>query len=111
MFKVGEMVRIKDIRNKPYYPDWMRMMSGQAGSVIGIKCYDRDGTGQMVYYELTVDDGLGAWTEDVLEPIKSEQDEQEWIDTVLKLIAEIEGKLDQLKRQLWRRKHYGNRNN
>ena len=38
----------------------------------------------------------------------SEQEEQEWIDTILKLIAEIEGKLDQLKRQLWRKKHYGN---
>ena len=108
MFKVGEMVRIKDIRNKPYYPDWMRMMSGQVGHVIAIKLFNRDGEDKMAYYELTVDNGLGAWTEDVLEPVKSEQDEQEWIDTVLKLIAEIEGKLDQLKRMLWRKKHYGN---
>ena len=40
---------------------------------------------------------------------KAAQDEQEWIETVLKLIAEIEGKLDQLKRQLWRKKKYGGR--
>ena len=108
-FKVGEMVRIKDIRNKPYYPDWMRMLSGQVGHIISIKLLTRDSEEKRLYYELNIDDGLGAWTEDEIEPVKSDQDEQEWIDTVLKLIAEIEGKLDQLKRMLWRKKHYGDR--
>lgn len=111
-YKVGEMVRIKDIRNRPDYPDRMRMLSGQVGHVVKITrvLHMNDGT-QSFYYELNVDNGLGVWPEDFLEPVKSEQGEQEWIDTVLKLIAEIEGKLDALKRQLWRRKHYGNRNN
>ena len=109
-FKVGEMVRIKDIRNRMEYPDWMRISSGQVGYITKVTRVTRKDSGELhAYYELNVDAGLGAWPEDFLEPVKSEQDEQEWIDTVLKLIAEIEGKLDQLKRMLWRKKHYGNK--
>ena len=108
-FKPGEQVRIKDIRNKSDWPERMRAYSGQITHVIRVISYqDCDKS----YYELETDVGYGLWPEEFLEPYqtpKSEQAEQEWIDTVLKLIAEIEGKLDQLKRQLWRKKHYGNR--
>ena len=108
MYKVGEMVRIKDIRNRKDLPDSMKMCSGQTGHIIKAVRILVNNNGAMYCYELNVDHGNGVWPEDLLEPVKSEQDEQEWIDTVLKLIAEIEGKLDQLKRMLWRRKHYGN---
>ena len=115
-FKTGDMVRIKEIRDRHDYPTQMRMLSGQCGHVMGIIKEDIIGSGkdrvQRCYYELDIDAGYGLWPEDFLEPYvmpKSEPDDQEWIDTVLKLIAEIEGKLDQLKRQLWRKKHYGNR--
>jgi hypothetical protein len=112
-YKVGDMVRIKDIRNRPDYPVAMRLLSGQCGHVMGIIKTEVVGTGTeratRHYYELDTDNGSGLWPEDFLEPYKAPglDDEQEWIDTVLKLIAEIEGKLDQLKRQLWRKKHYG----
>ena len=110
MFRVGEMVRIKDIRNRPDYPDRMRMMSGQVGYVAKVtKVVRLDSGGLSFFYELNIDNGLGVWPEDFLEPVKSEQDDQEWIEMILKLIAEIEGKLDQLKRMLWRKKHYGDR--
>jgi hypothetical protein len=116
-FKTGDAVRIKDIRNNYDYPLQMRLLSGQCGHVMGIiraetVCSGKDRTAQN-YYELDTDAGYGLWPEDFLEPYetpKSEPEDQEWIDTVLKLIAEIEGKLDQLKRQLWRKKHYGNGN-
>ncbi len=114
-YKVGDMVRIKDIRNQHDYPLQMRLLSGQCGHVIGmVKTEKRDGKNNETrhYYELDTDAGYGLWPDDFLEPYetpKSDKDEQEWIDTVLKLIAEIEGKLDQLKRQLWRKKHYGGR--
>ena len=113
-FKTGDAVRIKDIRNNNDYPLQIRLLSGQCGHVMGIIKTELVGAGKdrvtRHYYELDIDAGYGLWPEDFLEPYvmpKSEPDEQEWIDTVLKLIAEIEGKLDQLKRQLWRKKHYG----
>lgn len=108
-FNVGDVVRIRDIRNKPNYPDLMKMYGGQVAHILKVVRVTRlDDGSQIFYYELDADHGNGVWPEDFLEPVKTEQDEQEWIDTVLRLIAEIEGKLDQLKRQLWRKKHYGN---
>ena len=108
-FKAGDMVRIKDIRNRADYPDLMKMCSGQTAHILNVVRVTRMDSGdRKFYYELDADHGNGIWPEEFLEPVKSEQDEQEWIDTVLKLIAEIESKLDALKRQLWRRKHYGN---
>ena len=108
-FKVGDAVRIRDIRNKPNYPDMMKMYGGQVAHILKVVRITRMDNGeQKFYYELDADHGNGIWPDDFLEPIKSDVDEQEWIDTVLKLIAEIESKLDALKRQLWRRKHYGN---
>ena len=110
MFKAGDMVRIRDIRNRPDYPERMRMLSGQVGHIMKVTRVTRMDNGEQVfYYELNVDNGLGVWPADFLEPVKTDVDEQEWIDTILKLIAEIESKLDALKRQLWRRKHYGNK--
>ena len=114
-FNIGDMVRIKDIRDRSDYPLPMRLLAGQCGHITGVvRAILRGGDKKetVSYYELDTDTGCGLWPEDFLEPYvmpKSEPDDQEWIDTVLKLIAEIEGKLDQLKRQLWRKKHYGNR--
>jgi hypothetical protein len=112
-FKTGDMVRIKEIRDRHDYPTQMRLMSGQCGHVMGIIKADiiDSGTAKTVrrYYELDIDAGYGLWPEDFLEPYAADKTDDEWIDTVLKLIAEIEGNLDQLKRQLWRKKHYGNR--
>lgn len=115
-YKAGDMVRIKDIRDRYDYPMAMRLLSGQCGHVIGIIKTEVVGSGAdrvtRHYYELDTDTGSGLWPDNFLEPYvapKSDDDEQEWIDTILKLIAEIEGKLDQLKRQLWRKKKYGNR--
>ena len=113
-YKQGDAVRIKDIRNNNDYPLQMRLLSGQCGHVMSViraesVCSGKDRTTRN-YYELDTDACYGLWPEDFLEPYempKSEQAEQEWIDTVLKLIADIEGKLDQLKRMLWRKKHYG----
>lgn len=113
-YKAGDMVRIKDIRRNYDYPLQMRMLSGQCGHVMGIFKTEVvvPGTDRVIrhYYELDTDAGKGLWPEDFLEPHempKSEPDDQEWIEAILKIIAEIEGKLDQLKRQLWRKKHYG----
>ena len=112
-YKQGDAVRIKDIRNNHDYPLQMRLLSGQCGHVMGIFKTEVvvPGTDRVIrhYYELDIDAGYGLWPEDFLEPYQTPKSEvdQEWIDTVLKLIAEIEGKLDQLKRQLWRKKHYG----
>lgn len=112
-FKLGETVRIKDIRNRTDYPQFMTMLSGQVGHVITVRSieYMTPKSDRRTYYELDLDKGKGLWPEDFLEPYvtpKSAQDEQEWIEQILKLIAEIEGKLDTLKRLLWRKKHYGN---
>ena len=107
-FKAGDVVRIKDIRNRADYPDMMRMCSGQRAHILKVVRIQLFESGTKLFYELDADHGNGVWPEDFLEPVMPEQEEQEWIDTVLKLIAEIEGKLDALKRQLWRRKHYGN---
>ena len=108
-YKAGDMVRIKDIRNRPDYPELMKLLSGQTAHVLKVVRVARLDSGtQKFYYELDADHGNGIWPEDFLEPIDSDHDEQEWIDTVLKLITEIESKLDQLKRQLWRKKRYGN---
>ena len=115
-YKVGDMVRIKEIRDRHDYPPQMRLLSGQCGHVMGIIRTESAGSvpndAVRRYYELDIDAGYGLWPEDFLEPYetpKSEPDDQEWIEAILKIIAEIEGKLDQLKRQLWRKKHYGNR--
>lgn len=115
-FKVGDMVRIKDIRDRHDYPLPMRLLAGQCGHITGVvraELRRGDKKETVCYYELDTDTGYGLWPDDFLEsyqPPKSDDVDQEWIDTVLKLIAEIEGKLDQLKRQLWRKKHYGNGN-
>lgn len=112
-YKTGDAVQIKDIRNTHDYPLQMRLLSGQFGHVMGVIKTEIIGSGQEKavrhYYELDIDAGYGLWPEDFLEPYETPKSDvdQEWIDTVLKLIAEIEGKLDQLKRQLWRKKHYG----
>lgn len=114
-FKVGDMVRIKDIRDRHDYPLPMRLLAGQCGHITGVfrtELRGGDKKETVSYYELDTDTGYGLWPEYFLEsyqPPKSDDVDQEWIDTILKLIAEIEGKLDQLKRQLWRKKHYGNR--
>lgn len=114
VYKLGDMVRIRDIRDRSDYPQFMTMLSGQVGHVMTVRKIEfmTPKSDRRTYYELDIDDGKGLWPEDFLEPYvtpKEVQDEQEWIDTVLKLIAEIEGKLDQLKRQLWRKKKYGGR--
>lgn len=111
-FNTGDMVRIKEIRDRHDYPAQMRLLSGQCGHVMGVIKTEVVGSGQAKavrhYYELDIDAGYGLWPEDFLEPYQTpKSDDAEWIDAVLKLIAEIEGKLDQLKRQLWRKKHYG----
>ena len=111
-YKMGDAVRIKDIRDRTDYPHFMTMMSGQVGHIVMRQTVRMMGGEERIYYELDTDAGKGLWPEDFLEPYatpKSDKDEQEWIDTVLKLIAEIEGKLDTLKRLLWRKKHYGDR--
>lgn len=113
-YKQGDAVRIKDIRNNHDYPLQMRLLSGQCGHVMSViraesVCSGKDRTTRN-YYELDTDAGYGLWPEDFLEPYEMPNTDDEWIDTVLKLIADIEGKLDQLKRQLWRKKKYGNRN-
>ena len=112
-YKQGDAVRIKDIRNNNDYPLQMRLLSGQCGHVMGVIKTETVSSGQVKtvrhYYELDTDAGYGLWPEDFLEPYEMPTDD-EWIDTVLKLIADIEGKLDQLKRQLWRKKKYGNGN-
>lgn len=108
-FKPGDVVRIKDIRNRADYPDLMKMCSGQTAHILKVVRVTRvDNGDQKYYYELDADHGNGIWPDDFLDPVKSDMDEQEWINTVLMLINEIQGKLDALKRQLWRRKHYGN---
>mgnify|MGYP007111671604 CR=1 FL=1 len=112
-YKQGDAVRIKDIRNNNDYPLQMRLLSGQCGHVMGIirteSVVSVPNDSVRRYYELDTDGGCGLWPEDFLEPYEMPNTEDEWIDTVLKLIADIEGKLDQLKRQLWRKKHYGDR--
>ena len=111
-YKLGDMVRIKDIRSRTDYPQFMTMLSGQVAHVMLIRRVEfvKPKTDDRTYYELDIDNGKGLWPDDFLEPFetpKSGNDEQEWIDTVLKMIAEIQEKLDQLKRLLWRKKHYG----
>jgi hypothetical protein len=114
-YKVGDMVRIKDIRDRHDYPLPMRLLAGQCGHITGVVRTELRGGDKketVCYYELDTDTGYGLWPDSFLEPYempKSEPDGQEWIEAILKIIAEIEGKLDQLKRQLWRKKHYGNR--
>lgn len=112
-YKQGDAVRIKDIRNCHDYPLQMRLLSGQCAHVMGVIKTETVGSGQARavrhYYELDADAGYGLWPEDFLEPYAAEKPvDDEWIEAILKLIAEIEGKLDQMKRQLWRKKHYGN---
>lgn len=110
-YKQGDAVRIKDIRNNNDYPLQMRLLSGQCGHIMGVirtesvASVPNDAVRR--YYELDTDAGYGLWPEDFLEPYEMPNTDDEWIDTVLKLIADIEGKLDQLKRQLWRKKKYG----
>lgn len=115
-YKQGDAVRIKDIRNNHDYPLQMRLLSGQCGHVMGIirteSVVSVPNDSVRRYYELDTDGGCGLWPEDFLEPYvtpKAAEDDQEWIEAILKIIAEIEGKLDQLKRMLWRKKHYGDR--
>ena len=106
-FKAGDMVRIKDILGKTDCPERMRAYSGQTAHVVRILSYMYNGGEDKSYYELDVDHGNGLWPDYFLEPINSDKSDDEWIEQILKLIAEIEGKLDQLKRMLWRKKHYG----
>ena len=109
-FKVGDFVRIKDIRNRVDYPECMRMCSGQTAHILRVTSIKYVDCGEeKSYYELDVDSGKGLWPSYFLEAVEQERTEDEWIDSVLKLISEIEVKLDQLKRQLWRKKKYGDR--
>ncbi len=105
-FKVGDMVRIKDIRDRNELPLEMRLLSGQNTFVLD--CCGKVGSDEN-YYELSVDCGESVWPDYLLESADNNRSDDEWIESVLKLIADIEGKLDQLKRQLWRRKKYGDR--
>lgn len=110
-FKAGDVVRVRDIRNRIDYPEFMRMYSGQTAHILRVTSIKYVDCGEeKSYYELDVDAGKGLWPSYFLEAVEQERTEDEWIDSVLKLISEIEVKLDQLKRQLWRKKKYGNRN-
>ena len=71
-FKTGDMVRIKEIRDRHDYPAQMRLLSGQCGHVMGVIKTEVVGSGQTKtvrhYYELDTDAGYGLWPEDFLEP-------------------------------------------
>lgn len=100
-FVRGETVRVVDLRNNHTIPSGMMMYSGQVGKVVDV--YDSPDN-LNVYYTLTIDKGQSVWCETMLEKADAE-DDTEYIETILKLIAEIDGKLDAIKRALWRRKH------
>ena len=99
-FVKGETVRVVDLRNDYVIPSGMKMYSGQVAKIVEV--FDSPDN-LNVYYTLTLDKGQSVWPETMLE--KASDDEDEYIETVLKLIAEIDGKLDTIKRQLWRKKH------
>jgi hypothetical protein len=99
-FVKGETVRVADLRNNHIIPSGMKMYSGQAGKIVEV--FDSPDN-LNVYYTITVDDGRSVWPETLLAKATGTDDD---FEEVFKLIAECEGKLDEIKRVLWRKKHY-----
>ena len=111
-YKMYDTVVIRDIRNETDYPDAMRIYSGHTAHIMRIITAQMftppNGNELTVYYELDIDGGQGLWPERFLKPyIEDGKTEADWIEQVLRLIADIEGKCDLIKRELWRRKHHG----
>ncbi len=102
LFVKGETVRVADLRNNHSIPSGMKMYSGQTAKITDV--FD-SADNLNVYYTLTVDNGQSVWCETMLTKADAKDEEDEYIETILKLIADIDGKLDAIKRQLWRRKH------
>lgn len=107
-YRIYDTVIIKDIRNETDCPDSMKAYSGQVAHVVKVFTAQMfsgpNGNELQVYYELDIDAGKCLWPERFVIPYVNKANE-EYIDQILKLIADIEGKLDAIKRALWRRKH------
>lgn len=109
-YRQYDTVIIQDIRNNADCPGEMKPYSGQTAhimKVITAQMYSGpNGNELRVYYELDIDGGKGLWPERFLKPyVEDGKSETEWIDTILRLISDIETKCDLIKRELWRRKH------
>lgn len=109
-YKTYDTVVIRDIRNETGYPDAMRIYSGHTAHVMKILTAQMytppNGNELTIYYELDIDGGKGLWPERFLKPyVEKKKTDDEYIEQILKLIAEIEGTCDAIKRELWRRKH------
>ena len=108
-YKMYDTVVIKDIRNETDYPEGMRIFSGHTAHIMRILTAQMytppNGNELTVYYELDIDGGKGLWPERFLKPYADKaKSDDEYIDQILKQIAEIEGTCDAIKRELWRRK-------
>lgn len=99
-FDKGDIVKIKDLRDNHSVPDGMKMFSGQTGKITAV--YASEDT-LNTYYTLTADNEQGVWSETLL--TKSEDEDLEYIDTVIKLLRDVETNVETIKRLLWRKKH------
>ncbi len=109
-YKMYDTVVIKDIRSEADYPEGMRIFSGHTAHIMRIVTAQMytppNGNELTVYYELDIDGGKGLWPERFLKPYAEKaKTDDEYIEQILKLIAEIEGTCDAIKRELWRRKN------
>ncbi len=109
--KLGDQIVIKDIRNAADCPDELRMYSGQTAritKIISAQMYSTpNGNETAVYYELDIDNGKSLWPERYITSYtEARKAETENIDLLLKMIGEVETKLDTIKRVLWRQKRY-----
>ena len=98
-FVKGETVRVADLRNNHIIPSGMKMYSGQAGKIVEV--FDSPDN-LNVYYTITVDEGRSVWPETMLTKAYGADDD---FDAIFKLIAECEGKLDAIKRLLWKKRY------
>lgn len=108
-YRMYDTVIIKDIRSDPDCPDEMKSYSGQSAHVMKVITAQMfnppNGNELKVYYELDIDQSKNLWPDRFLKPLDAKDSESEYIDQILRLIADIDGKLDAIKRVLWRKKH------
>ena len=111
MYNLGDSVVVNDLRRSDLFvPEDMKAYSGQIAritKIISAQMYSTpNGNETVTYYEIDRDCGRSLWPERYLTPYtEPKQDDTEYIETILKLIADIDGKIDAIKRVLWRKKH------
>ena len=109
-YRMYDTVTIKDIRNEIDCPDEMKSYSGQPAHVMKVitaQMYTPpNGNELKVYYELDIDRAKNLWPDRYLKPYTDAKDaESEYIDQIIRIVSDIEAKLDTIKRLLWRKKH------